>query len=217
MECDTTFFFFHSIFPAWKGFVYSETLKPLPAGVYLLAKFEAHADRKIYRANHYIISGHSLGHLCLAVIPVLLSTMLIYRNTKCQRYCISRSKLILHCLFDIALRKGRSVLILEVCFSGLDYRLGDLKERPWSRQDTITDIFMLLNESSELKVGRVILLESSKSKTVCFLEKLKKPFSASVHKIESLTWKKHKKLLLLNFVIIGFVFVASRNCNFFCV
>ncbi|KAL5559433.1 hypothetical protein UlMin_035644 [Ulmus minor] len=54
-------------------------------GLYLLAKFEAVADRKIYNANHYVVSGHSLSHLCLAIVPVLLSIMLMYRNTKIQR------------------------------------------------------------------------------------------------------------------------------------
>ncbi|KAJ7966429.1 Alkaline phytoceramidase (aPHC) [Quillaja saponaria] len=55
------------------------------SGIYLLAKFEAAADRKIYRANSYLISGHSLGHLCLAVNPILLSIMLFYRDIKAQR------------------------------------------------------------------------------------------------------------------------------------
>ncbi|KAF3447533.1 hypothetical protein FNV43_RR12719 [Rhamnella rubrinervis] len=54
-------------------------------GVYLLAKFEAAADRKIYRANRYLISGHSLHHLCLAIVPFLLSIMLMHRSIKLQR------------------------------------------------------------------------------------------------------------------------------------
>ncbi|XP_010262110.1 PREDICTED: uncharacterized protein LOC104600710 isoform X2 [Nelumbo nucifera] len=54
-------------------------------GVYLLAEFEALADRKIYRTNHYIISGHSLEHLCLVMVPVLLSVMLMHRNIKVTR------------------------------------------------------------------------------------------------------------------------------------
>ncbi|KAF7817387.1 uncharacterized protein G2W53_031356 [Senna tora] len=54
-------------------------------GIYLLAKFEAVADKKIYRVNNYVISGHSLEHLCLAVIPILLSIMLIYRENKFHR------------------------------------------------------------------------------------------------------------------------------------
>ncbi|CAN6721916.1 unnamed protein product [Malus baccata var. baccata] len=54
-------------------------------GVYLLSKFESVADKKIYRANHFIISGHSLEHLCLVMVPVLLSIMLMNRKIKCQR------------------------------------------------------------------------------------------------------------------------------------
>ncbi|KAI9118423.1 hypothetical protein K1719_010755 [Acacia pycnantha] len=54
-------------------------------GIYLLAKFEAVADKKIYYVNSYIISGHSLEHLCLALIPILLSVMLIYRELRFQR------------------------------------------------------------------------------------------------------------------------------------
>ncbi|XP_015573067.1 uncharacterized protein LOC8259580 isoform X2 [Ricinus communis] len=55
------------------------------AGVCLLAKFEGALDRKIYRANRYFISGHSLEHLCSAALPVLLTIMLMYRNIKTQR------------------------------------------------------------------------------------------------------------------------------------
>lgn len=54
-------------------------------GVYLLAKFEAVSDKKLYRANNYVISGHSLEQLCLALIPFLLSVMLIYRERKLKR------------------------------------------------------------------------------------------------------------------------------------
>lgn len=62
-------------------------LKPklFGTGIYLLAKFEGVTDRKLYRVNKYIISGHSLEHLCLALIPTLLSIMLIYRELKYQR------------------------------------------------------------------------------------------------------------------------------------
>uniref|UniRef100_A0A7N0VCP5 Ceramidase n=1 Tax=Kalanchoe fedtschenkoi TaxID=63787 RepID=A0A7N0VCP5_KALFE len=55
------------------------------AGAYVLARFEAVADQKIYRANHYVISGHSLGHLCLVMVPILLSIMLTFRSLKFQR------------------------------------------------------------------------------------------------------------------------------------
>ncbi|XP_050365181.1 uncharacterized protein LOC126783708 isoform X2 [Argentina anserina] len=45
----------------------------------------AFADMKIYHANQYTISGHSLEHLCLVSVPILLSIMLVHRNRKCQR------------------------------------------------------------------------------------------------------------------------------------
>uniref|UniRef100_A0A1D1Z834 Membrane progestin receptor alpha n=1 Tax=Anthurium amnicola TaxID=1678845 RepID=A0A1D1Z834_9ARAE len=57
------------------------------AGFYLLAKFEAMADMKAYSLNHYIISGHSLEHLILASVPVLLTAMLWCRNIKIVRDC----------------------------------------------------------------------------------------------------------------------------------
>ncbi|XP_004498885.1 uncharacterized protein [Cicer arietinum] len=57
----------------------------LSVGIYLLAKFEAIADRKLYRTNDYVISGHSLEHLSLALIPFLLSVMLLYRERKFKR------------------------------------------------------------------------------------------------------------------------------------
>ncbi|KAG6770527.1 hypothetical protein POTOM_026212 [Populus tomentosa] len=55
------------------------------AGVCLLAKFEDALDKKIYNANRYLISGHSLEHLCSAAIPVLFAIMLIHRTIRCQR------------------------------------------------------------------------------------------------------------------------------------
>ncbi|KAG5030821.1 hypothetical protein AAZX31_06G048400 [Glycine max] len=57
----------------------------ISTGIYLLAKFEGATDRKLYHVNNYIISGHSLEHLCLALIPILLSVMLIHRELKFQR------------------------------------------------------------------------------------------------------------------------------------
>ncbi|XP_077211560.1 uncharacterized protein LOC143846854 [Tasmannia lanceolata] len=55
------------------------------AGFYLLAKFEAFADKKIYSVNRYIISGHSLEHLCSTMVPVMLTVMLWLRNIKITR------------------------------------------------------------------------------------------------------------------------------------
>ncbi|XP_057427704.1 uncharacterized protein LOC130721175 isoform X2 [Lotus japonicus] len=61
-------------------------------GIYLLGKFVAVVDRKLYRVNNYVISGHSLEHLCLALIPFLLGVMLIYREPKLQRLGDSKDR-----------------------------------------------------------------------------------------------------------------------------
>ncbi|URD86923.1 hypothetical protein MUK42_28556 [Musa troglodytarum] len=55
-------------------------------GFYLLARFEAIADKKIYSASQYIISGHSLEHLCLAMVPIILTVMLWFRSIKIARH-----------------------------------------------------------------------------------------------------------------------------------
>ncbi|PKI70700.1 uncharacterized protein LOC116201540 isoform X2 [Punica granatum] len=55
------------------------------AGVYLFSKFEALADKKIYHSSSFLISGHSLEHLCLSMYPVLLTVMLMNRKLKFQR------------------------------------------------------------------------------------------------------------------------------------
>ncbi|XP_010453247.1 PREDICTED: uncharacterized protein LOC104735201 [Camelina sativa] len=52
---------------------------------YAIAKIEGLADHKIYNANRYIISGHSLGHLCSAVATLLLTIMLLYRSIRFHR------------------------------------------------------------------------------------------------------------------------------------
>lgn len=77
-------------------------------GVFILAKMEALADMKIYRANNYIISGHSLEHLCSAIAPVLVTVMLMHRS----------------CRFP---RKSYCFLLLG---SGSHDRLGEIKECP---------------------------------------------------------------------------------------
>ncbi|KAJ4833785.1 hypothetical protein Tsubulata_014698 [Turnera subulata] len=66
-------------------------------GVCLFAKLEAALDRKLYHANRYFISGHSLEHLCTAVVPILLTVMLMRRNLRFQRYKISVSCKIKKC------------------------------------------------------------------------------------------------------------------------
>lgn len=52
---------------------------------YTIAKIEGLADNKIYNANRYIISGHSLEHLCSAVATLLLTIMLLYRSIRFNR------------------------------------------------------------------------------------------------------------------------------------
>ncbi|XP_042447562.1 uncharacterized protein LOC122032344 [Zingiber officinale] len=54
-------------------------------GFYLLARFLSVADKKVYSSSHYIISGHALEHLCLAVVPIILTLMLWLRNIKIAR------------------------------------------------------------------------------------------------------------------------------------
>ncbi|KFK25448.1 hypothetical protein AALP_AA8G116500 [Arabis alpina] len=52
---------------------------------YAIAKIEGFADSKIYNANRYIISGHSLEHLCSAAGTLILTVMLLYRSIRCHR------------------------------------------------------------------------------------------------------------------------------------
>ncbi|XVE97679.1 hypothetical protein REPUB_Repub03eG0039700 [Reevesia pubescens] len=54
---------------------------------------EALADMKIYRANNYIISGHSLEHLCSAIAPVLVTVMLMQRSSRIQRHISANEQL----------------------------------------------------------------------------------------------------------------------------
>ncbi|CAD6240288.1 unnamed protein product [Miscanthus lutarioriparius] len=54
----------------------------LATGFYLLARFEGLADRKVYSVNRYFISGHSLEHLCFALVTFILTVMLSFRNIK---------------------------------------------------------------------------------------------------------------------------------------
>uniref|UniRef100_A0A8R7TSJ2 Uncharacterized protein n=1 Tax=Triticum urartu TaxID=4572 RepID=A0A8R7TSJ2_TRIUA len=57
----------------------------LATGFYLLARFEGLADRKVYSVNRYFISGHSLEHLCFAMVTLILTVMLSFRNIKITR------------------------------------------------------------------------------------------------------------------------------------
>lgn len=55
------------------------------AGFYLLAKVEEAADDTIYEWTHHIISGHTLKHLCAAMVPVFLTLMLAKRDIVTER------------------------------------------------------------------------------------------------------------------------------------
>ncbi|XP_021649267.2 uncharacterized protein LOC110641746 isoform X2 [Hevea brasiliensis] len=55
------------------------------AGFYLLAKVEEAADKPIYRWTHHFVSGHTLKHLCAAMVPVFLTLMLAKRSIETER------------------------------------------------------------------------------------------------------------------------------------
>ncbi|RCV29164.1 hypothetical protein SEVIR_5G468500v4 [Setaria viridis] len=55
------------------------------AGFYVLAKVEEAADKPIYKWTHQIVSGHTLKHLCAAMVPVFLALMLAKRTIEPER------------------------------------------------------------------------------------------------------------------------------------
>jgi hypothetical protein len=55
------------------------------AGWYLLAKIEEAYDMKFYRWTHFVVSGHTLKHLCAAMVPVMTIIMLSCRNVRNER------------------------------------------------------------------------------------------------------------------------------------
>uniref|UniRef100_A0A5B7BXU1 Ceramidase n=1 Tax=Davidia involucrata TaxID=16924 RepID=A0A5B7BXU1_DAVIN len=55
------------------------------AGFYLLAKLEEAGDKLIYGWTHNIVSGHTLKHLCAAMVPVFLTLMLAKRSVEVER------------------------------------------------------------------------------------------------------------------------------------
>ncbi|XP_057976480.1 uncharacterized protein LOC131163761 [Malania oleifera] len=61
------------------------------AGFYLLAKLEEAEDKVIYKWTHHIVSGHTLKHLCAAMIPVFLSLMLAKRTIETERQSLLRT------------------------------------------------------------------------------------------------------------------------------
>ncbi|RAL44951.1 hypothetical protein DM860_003710 [Cuscuta australis] len=55
------------------------------AAFYLIAKIEEAADKPIYRWTHHVVSGHTLKHLCAAMVPVFLTLMLAKREIETER------------------------------------------------------------------------------------------------------------------------------------
>lgn len=55
------------------------------AGFYLLAKVEEAADKPIYKWTHHVVSGHTLKHVCAAMVPVFLALMLAKRTLEPER------------------------------------------------------------------------------------------------------------------------------------
>nr|XP_043628944.1 uncharacterized protein LOC122600303 [Erigeron canadensis] len=55
------------------------------AGFYLLAKVEEATDDTIYNWTYHIVSGHTLKHLCAAMVPVFLTLMLAKRDIANER------------------------------------------------------------------------------------------------------------------------------------
>ena len=47
---------------------------------------EEAADKPIYKWTHHIVSGHTLKHLCAAMVPVFLTLMLAKRSIETERY-----------------------------------------------------------------------------------------------------------------------------------
>lgn len=94
------------------GFVLFWFFKIIP-GFYLLAKVEEAADKPIYRWTHQIVSGHTLKHLCAAMVPVFLTLMLAKRTIEPERYAKN-------CLVDYA-----SICNVE-SFAGMDSGTKDL-------------------------------------------------------------------------------------------
>ncbi|KAG5548671.1 hypothetical protein RHGRI_014126 [Rhododendron griersonianum] len=76
----------HSAYWLWAAGLYLPYLHlSLYAGFYLLAKVEEAADKPIYKWTHHIVSGHTLKHLCAAMVPVLLALMLAKRSNEAER------------------------------------------------------------------------------------------------------------------------------------
>ncbi|EYU26533.1 hypothetical protein ABFS82_02G068800 [Erythranthe guttata] len=55
------------------------------AGFYLIAKIEEAADKPIYNFTFHIVSGHTIKHLCAAMVPIFLTIMLAKREITEER------------------------------------------------------------------------------------------------------------------------------------
>nr|KYP63174.1 hypothetical protein KK1_017741 [Cajanus cajan] len=61
------------------------------AGSYLLAKVLEATDEVIYEWTHHIVSGHTLKHLCAAMVPVFLTFMLAKRTVEPERQSLLKT------------------------------------------------------------------------------------------------------------------------------
>lgn len=49
---------------------------------------EEAGDKVIYKWTYHIVSGHTLKHLCAAMVPVFLTLMLAKRTIETERYLL---------------------------------------------------------------------------------------------------------------------------------
>ena len=63
-------------------------MKIIISGFYILARVEEVADKPIYMWTLHIVSGHTLGHLCAAMVPLFFILMLAKktRPIELERY-----------------------------------------------------------------------------------------------------------------------------------
>lgn len=69
----------HSTYWLWAG------------AFYLIAKIEEAEDKPIYNLTHHVVSGHTLKHLCAALVPVFLTVMLAKRSVDAQRVSLLKT------------------------------------------------------------------------------------------------------------------------------
>ncbi|KAF6152802.1 hypothetical protein GIB67_004631 [Kingdonia uniflora] len=61
------------------------------AGFYLLAKVLEAEDKLIYKWTYHVVSGHTLKHLCAAMVPVFLTLMLAKRSIETERQSLLKT------------------------------------------------------------------------------------------------------------------------------